>query len=64
MKAFRTDEGDYLLNCYGLCEAERKEWKCDFKTRLHKSNLLMEMLPDLSKRDIQKIEINRTVFLR
>lgn len=64
VKAFRTDEGDYLLNCYGLCETERKEWKCDFKTRLHKSNLLMEMLPDLSKRDIQKIEINRTFFLR
>lgn len=31
---FRTPEGEDLLNCYGLCEKERKEWKCDFQTRL------------------------------
>ena len=36
---FRTEKGEYLLTCYGLCERERKEWKCDFQTRFAANDL-------------------------
>ena len=63
IEAFRTPEGERLLNLYGLCEKERKEWKCDFKTRLESENLLDLIKDDLTERDKEKIAINRRVFL-
>ena len=63
IEAFRTQEGEALLNCYGLCKKERREWKCDFKTRLDSDNLYDLIKEDLTERDKKKIAINKRVFL-
>ena len=61
--AFKTDEGETLINCYGLTESERKEWKYDFETRLKANNLYELIKTDLTEKDKQKIEINKQFFL-
>ncbi len=63
IEAFRTPEGEALLNGYGLCEKERREWKCDFKTRLDSDHLYELIKDDLTERDKEKIAINKRVFL-
>ena len=63
IKAFRTPEGEVLLNCYGLCAKERKEWKCDFKTRLESENLYELIKNDLTDKDREKIAINKRIFM-
>lgn len=63
IEAFKTPEGEALLNCYGLCEKERHEWKCDFKTRLESDNLYELIKDELTERDKEKIAINKRVFL-
>lgn len=62
IEAFRTPEGERLLNCYGLCTKERKEWKYDFKTRLETDDLYGFIRNDLSENDLQKININKYIF--
>lgn len=61
--AFKTPEGEALLNCYGLCTKERKEWKCDFKTRLETHDLYVLIKNDLTKKDQEKIAINKKIFM-
>lgn len=63
IEAFRTPEGEALLNCYGLCEKEQREWKCDFKTRLDSDHLYELIKDDLTERDREKIAINKRIFL-
>lgn len=63
IEAFRTPEGEALLNCYGLCSKEQKEWKCDFKTRLESDNLYELIKNDLTDKDKEKIAINKRVFM-
>ncbi len=63
IEAFRTPEGEALLNCYGLCAKERKEWKCDFNTRLEVSNLYDLIKDDLTEKDHEKIAINKRIFM-
>ena len=63
IEAFRTPEGEALLNCYGLCAKERKEWKCDFKTRLEADNLYDLIKDDLTEKDHEKIAINKRIFM-
>ncbi len=63
IEAFRTSEGEKLLNCYGLCTRERKEWKCDFKTRLESDNLYELIKDDLTEKDQEKIAINKQIFM-
>ena len=63
IEAFRTPEGEALLNCYGLCAKERKEWKCAFKTRLESDNLFELIKHDLTEKDIEKIDINKRIFM-
>jgi len=60
--AFRTPEGEALLNSYGLCEKERKEWKYNFKTRLEEDNLYGLIKDDLTSQDRAKININKSIF--
>ena len=60
--AFRTPEGEALLGYYGLTPKERKEWKCDFRTRLNSDNTLNLIMKDLTKDDFEKIKINKRVF--
>lgn len=63
MEAFRTTEGESLLNLYGLCNKERKEWRCDFKTRLVSDSLYCLIKYDLTEEDFEKIRINRSIFM-
>lgn len=63
VEAFRTPEGEKIINCYGLCKKEQKEWKFDFKTRLESNNLYALIQKDLSKEDEEKIAINKRIFL-
>lgn len=63
IEAFRTPEGEALLNCYGLCTKERKEWKYDFKTRLESENLYELIKNDLTDKDREKISINKRIFM-
>lgn len=63
VNAFRTPEGEDLLNCYGLCDKERKEWKYDFQTRLEAENLYDLIKDDLTEKDKEKIKINKRVFM-
>lgn len=62
VESFRTPEGIELLNLYGLAENERREWKTDFKTRLETENLYELIKDNLTKKDIEKIEINKKIF--
>lgn len=60
--AFKTTQGEALLNCYGLNKEERHEWKCDFQTRLENDNLYDLIKDDLTEKDLRKIIINKKVF--
>ena len=63
ISAFKTDEGKRLLNCYGLNDNERREWKCSVTMRLETENLYDLIKDDLTAKDIEKINMNRRVFL-
>ena len=60
--AFKTQEGDNLLNCYGLNDSERREWKYDFNVRLESESLYSLIKDDLTDKDIEKIALNKVVF--
>lgn len=60
--AFRTDEGELLLNSYGLNAKERRPWRYDFETRLVSNNLYDLIKNDLSQKDKEKIELNKNFF--
>ena len=63
VEKFKTQEGLLLLNSYGLCAKERKQWGVDFLTRLDSEDLFRIIKDDLSKDDLKKIEVNK-YFLR
>lgn len=63
ISAFKTDEGERLLNCYGLNDNERREWKCSVTMRLETENLYDLIKDDLTAKDIEKINMNRRLFL-
>jgi len=63
---FETHEGRSLINYYGLTDTERKQWRYDFESRLacgKQRNLYNLIESDLTKRDKDKIELNKRVFL-
>ena len=62
VETFRTREGERLLNLYGLCEKERREWHVDFNTRLEAESAFPLIEKDLTDRDKKKIEINKKFF--
>ena len=61
-QAFLTAEGVALLNCYGLSNKERKEWNCNFETRIVQKDLTSFILPDLTRDDIKKLQLNDRFF--
>ncbi|MDR3046756.1 MAG: nucleotidyltransferase family protein [Bacteroidales bacterium] len=63
ISAFKTPEGEKLLNCYGLNDSERREWRYDFKTRLETADLYDLIKDDLTPKDTEKIAVNKKVFL-
>lgn len=62
VKCFQTDEGEFLLNSYGLSEKERKSWTVDFNTRLTCDNLYELIKKDLTIEDIKKLEDSLRLF--
>jgi hypothetical protein len=62
IEAFRTRRARHSELLW-LCEKERHEWKCDFKTRLDSDNLYEMIKDDLTERDKEKIAINKRIFL-
>lgn len=62
LKELYTTEGEQLLNCYGLCSKEKKEWKIDFETRLQINDLFPFIKNDLTESDLLKIQMNKNVF--
>lgn len=61
--AFETNKGRELLNKYGLSEKERREWRVDFIYRLNNGILYDCIKADLSKNEIENIEINKKIFM-
>ena len=61
--AFKSDQGENLLNKYGLSEKERKEWHIDFHTRLNNGILYDYIKSDLSANEIENIELNKKIFM-
>lgn len=59
---FRSENGVFLLNRYGLAEHERKVWKCDFLTILDAPEIYSIIEPDLTNEDKRKIETVWSVF--
>jgi len=62
VEAFRTVEGENLLDYYGLANNERKRWKIDFRKRLESNNIYDYIKDDLSKDDLDKIERSSHFF--
>jgi hypothetical protein len=59
---FCDDPGMYLLERYGLTEAERKIWCVEFAERLNRPSLFDLIRPDLSGADLLKIEQATSIF--
>lgn len=59
--AFRTEEGQALLNCYGLSAQERRQWKINFEERLDK-DVSEQIYEELEESDIEKLERSRRLF--
>lgn len=62
VEKFSCEEGDYLLDKYGLSKKEQKVWKFDFETRLKSENLLTLIKNDLTDTDFNKIKDNIDLF--
>lgn len=62
LEALKTEEGEKLLDYYGLTEQERKKWQTDFFTRLKTDKKLNLIKNNLTEADIHKLRINNKVF--
>ena len=62
LELLETDEGNALLDCYGLSSLERKKWKVDFLTRLNSDDMFDLIKNDLDSKDIEKLERNMRMF--
>lgn len=62
-RTFYSPIGKSLLNCYGLCEKERKLWRYDFKTRLKAKCQFNLIKADLTSKDLAKIELNKRMVI-
>lgn len=59
VERFKSEKGLNLLNSFGLCSKERKQWDVDFITRLEAKDLGSLMKSHLTINDLRKIEINK-----
>ena len=62
IEILRNEEGEALLDSYGLSEQERKRWRVDFSVRLDAPSVLEYIQQDLTQQDWDKIQRNREVF--
>lgn len=57
-----TEEGERLLNKYGLSQSEQKEWRYSFRERIQSDNLYDLIKQDLNKSDLFRIKLNSKLF--
>ena len=61
LKVFWTEEGEMLLEYYGLAANERRVWKIDFDKRLD-TDVSELIYAEMTDRDKEKLERNRRIF--
>jgi len=61
-KKFESGTGKELLECFGLCDSERKQWNVDFRTICEAGDIKMYMEPLLTAEDFRKIELNERMM--
>lgn len=61
-KKFESETGKALLDCFGLCDSERKYWAEDFMTIWKTGDVKMYMKPLLTLEDFKKIELNERMM--
>lgn len=59
---FKTEDGMFLLDKYGLTSNEQKTWNVDFGTRLNSNNMCELIKSQLSFSDMEKINYNKKIF--
>lgn len=62
LKLFKTKQGEFLVNKFGLSENEWKDWKYDLGQRLFDNQFIKKYLNDLSEEEKKKVEINKKMM--
>ncbi len=62
IKKFKTDDGELLLNCYGLNKKERRQWDITIEQRLNRDYVAHYIKHNLSSEELKKIDINKQYF--
>lgn len=62
VNALKNEEGEFLLDKYGLCDKERKKWTVPFKKRLDNDAIWENIKSQLTSSDYSKIILNNSVF--
>lgn len=62
VKALECTEGFTLLDKYGLCDYERREWKLCFFDRFDENKVKTFLLDELGEKDIEKVDFNKKIF--
>lgn len=62
VEAFCTKDGEKLIDCYGLTEQERKEWKIPFEERLD-ANVSESIYNEMTVDDMEKLALSRKLFV-
>lgn len=60
--ALYNDQGEKLLNCYGLTQEERKEWTISLEERLFAKDFKKKFLLMLEEKDLMKIYLNKEMM--
>lgn len=59
---FKTPDGVMGLNYYGLTDKERKQWSIPFAERMNHPNIFAVIEKDMTKADIEKINMALSIF--
>ena len=62
VNALKNEEGEFLLDKYGLCDKERKKWAVPFEKRLDNDAIWKNVKSQLTSSDYSKIILNNSVF--
>ena len=60
--AITSDEGEALLDIYGLTKEERRRWPVPFLARLFDAEILYRIRAALSQTELEKIAINQAMM--
>ena len=63
LNIFKSRTGEELAHCYGLCDAERKEWKDSLLQRVFDPNFQHRFILQLNTSEFQKV-LNNISYMR